>query len=78
MKRARLAMLLPVAGLLSLLAPATTAQAATDQATTAYTCYPKTPAAFDVTVSTVVSKQTTTTIIIVHSTSGLPVSGWAG
>ncbi len=70
MKRARLAMLLPVAGLLSLLAPATTAQAATDQATTAYTCFPNTPAAFDVTVSTVVSKQTTTTI-----SDGTPIPG---
>ena len=89
MKRVNIALLLPVAGLLALVAPAATAQAGTnwdnvqagthwdtvaltaaDQATTTFTCYPGTPAAFDVGVTTVVDKQTTTTL-----SDGTPIPG---
>lgn len=76
MNRAKLALLLPAAGVLALAAPAATAQAAAGrpaaagQATTAFTCFPGTPAAFDVTDSNVVDKQTTTTI-----PDGTPIPG---
>lgn len=72
MRRAKIVMLLPLAALLGLVAPATAVQAATsgaqaattsDQAAdTTFTCYPNTPAAFNVAVSNVVDKQTTTTL----------------
>ena len=79
MRRARLVLLLPVASLLALVAlvaPARAAStdgqatAAADQATTTYTCYPDTPAAFNVAVSNVVDKQTTTTLA-----DGTPIPG---
>jgi hypothetical protein len=79
MRRARLVLLLPAASLLALVALVAPAQAATadgqaaagaDQATTAYTCYPNTPAAFNVAVSNVVDKQTTTTLA-----DGTPIPG---
>jgi hypothetical protein len=77
MRRANLVLLLPVVLLLALLAPAA-AQAATtgSQATaaagqaTTYTCYPSSPAAFNITVSNVVDKQTTTTL-----SDGTPIPG---
>jgi hypothetical protein len=83
MRRAKLVLLLPVVPLLVLLAPAAaqavTAQTATadnqaatatDQATTTYTCYPDTPAAFNVAVSNVTDKQVTTTL-----NDGTPIPG---
>jgi len=79
MRRARLVLLLPAASLLTLVALVAPARAATtdgqaaaaaDQATTAYTCYPNTPAAFNVAVSNVVDKQTTTTLA-----DGTPIPG---
>jgi hypothetical protein len=79
MRRAKLVLLIPVVPLLALLAPAAAAQAATagrqaataaDQATTTYTCYPNTPAAFNIAVSNVVDKQTTTTL-----SDGTPIPG---
>jgi hypothetical protein len=71
MRRAKLALLLPVVPLISLVIPATAHAAVTaSQATTAYTCYPSTPAAFNVTVSTVIDKQTTTTL-----KDGTPIPG---
>jgi hypothetical protein len=79
MRRARLILLLPAASLLALVALVAPARAATtdgqaaaaaDQATTAYTCYPNTPAAFNVAVSNVVDKQTTTTLA-----DGTPIPG---
>jgi hypothetical protein len=79
MRRARLVLLLPAASLLALVALVAPAQAATtdgqataaaDQATTTYTCYPSTPAAFNVAVSNVVDKQTTTTLA-----DGAPIPG---
>jgi len=79
MRRARLVLLLPAASLLALVALVAPARAATtdgqaaaaaDQATTAYTCYPNTPAAFNVAVSNVVDKQTTTTLA-----DGTPIPG---
>ena len=71
MGRAKLALLLPVVPLISLVIPATAHAAVTaSQATTAYTCYPSTPAAFNVTVSTVIDKQTTTTL-----KDGTPIPG---
>lgn len=71
MMRAKLALLLPVVPLISLVVPTTAHAAATDsQATPAYTCYPNTPAAFNVTDSTVVNKQTTTTL-----KDGTPIPG---
>jgi hypothetical protein len=80
MRRAKLALLVPVVPLLALAAPATAAQAASsgsqaattsDQAAdTTFTCYPNTPAAFNVAVSNVVDKQTTTTL-----NDGTPIPG---
>lgn len=79
MKRAKLALLLPVAGILAFVAPAAAAQAAptgsqaaaaTSQAATVFTCYPGTPAAFTVSDSNVVDKQTTTTL-----PDGTPIPG---
>jgi hypothetical protein len=80
MRRAKLVLLLPIAPLLALIAPAATAQAATEgsqatataeqAATTTYTCYPDTPAAFNVGVSNVVDNQTTTTL-----NDGTPIPG---
>jgi hypothetical protein len=79
MKRGKLALLLPIAPLFALVFPAAAAQAApadnhaatvSDQATTTYTCYPNTPKAFDVTLGTVVNKQTTTTLA-----DGTPIPG---
>jgi len=79
MRRAKLALLLPAVTLLALTAPAVAAQAATtaarapavaDQATATYTCYPGTPAAFNVSVGTVVNKQVTTTLA-----DGTPIPG---
>jgi hypothetical protein len=79
MRRARLVLLLPAASLLALVALVAPAQAATtdgqataaaDQATTTYTCYPSTPAAFNVAVSNVVDRQTTTTLA-----DGTPIPG---
>jgi hypothetical protein len=78
MRRAKLVLLLPVILLLALLAPAAAqaattgsqAQAAADQATTTYTCYPSSPAAFNIAVSNVVDKQTTTTL-----SDGTPIPG---
>jgi hypothetical protein len=79
MRRAKLVLLLPVVPLLALLAPAAAQAAATGsqvtaaagQATTTYTCYPNTSAAFNITVSNVVDKQTTTTL-----SDGYPVALW--
>jgi hypothetical protein len=86
MRRAKLVMLLPLAPLLGLVAPAATAHAAqaaqaatlgsqaattSDQAAdTTFTCYPNTPAAFNIAVSNVVDKQTTTTL-----KNGTPIPG---
>ena len=80
MRRAKLALLVPVVPLLALAAPAAAAQAASsgsqaatasDQAAdTTFTCYPNTPAAFNVAVSNVVDKQTTTTL-----NDGTPIPG---
>ena len=73
MRPAKLAVLLPIAALVAIVAPATAAQAktaATAQATTTYTCYPNTPAAFNVSNSDVVNKQVTTTLA-----DGTPIPG---
>jgi len=79
-RRAKLALLVPIVPLLALAAPAAAAQAASsgsqaattsDQAAdTTFTCYPNTPAAFNVAVSNVVDKQTTTTL-----NDGTPIPG---
>jgi hypothetical protein len=77
MRRARLAVLLPVAvllpiaTLLAVVTPAAAAQATTaaDQTVT-YTCYPGTSAAFNVSFSSVVDDQTTTTLA-----DGTPIPG---
>jgi hypothetical protein len=70
MRRAKLALLLPIAVLLAALVPTAVAQAATgaaqtttttDQAAT-YTCYPNPHFSFNVTFSTVLNKQVTTTL----------------
>jgi hypothetical protein len=80
MRRAKLALLVPIVALVALAAPAAAAQAASsgrqaattsDQAAdTTFTCYPNTPAAFNVAVSNVVDKQTTTTL-----NDGTPIPG---
>ncbi len=73
MRHAKLAVLLPIAALLAVAVPATSAQAetaATAQDTTTYTCYPDTPAAFNVSSSDVVNKQVTTTLA-----DGTPIPG---
>lgn len=63
MRGAKLAVLLPVVSLVIFAAPAAAAQAAAgaDQAV-AYTCYPDTSSAFNVTLGTLVNKQVTTTL----------------
>lgn len=74
MRHAGLAVLLPVAGLIAVAAPATPAAAA--QATTAsaqavtQACYPGTPFSFNVTFSTLVNTQVTTTLA-----DGTPIPG---
>jgi hypothetical protein len=70
MKRAKLAVLLPVLTLLAVVAPATAAQAKTAAEDTTYTCYPNTPFAFNVANSDVVNKQVTTTLA-----DGTPIPG---
>jgi hypothetical protein len=73
MRHAKLAVFLPIAALFAVVVPATAAQAktaATAQATTTYTCYPNTPAAFNVSTSNVVDKQVTTTLA-----DGTPIPG---
>jgi len=73
MRHAKLAVFLPIAALLAIVVPATAAQAktaATAQATTTYTCYPGTSAAFGVSNSDVVNKQVTTTLA-----DGTPIPG---
>ena len=73
MRHVKLAVLLPIAALLPSSLPATAAQAktaATAQATATYTCYPNTPAAFNVSNSDVVNKQVTTTLA-----DGTPIPG---
>jgi hypothetical protein len=73
MRHAKIAVFLPIAALLAVAVPATAAQAettATAQATTTYTCYPDTPAAFNVSSSNVVDKQVTTTLA-----DGTPIPG---
>jgi hypothetical protein len=63
MRHAKLAMLLPIAALVTFAAPTTTAQATTTAAqATTFTCYPNTSYAFNIGVSNVVDDQTTTTI----------------
>jgi|HubBroStandDraft_2_1064218.scaffolds.fasta_scaffold379473_1 hypothetical protein len=78
MRRAKLALLLPIAVLLAALVPTAVAQATTravqtttttDQAST-YTCYPNTRFSFNVTFSTVLNKQVTTTL-----KDGAPIPG---
>jgi hypothetical protein len=73
MRHVKPAMLLPILALLAAVVPATAAQAetsATAQDTTTYTCYPDTPAAFNVSNSDVVNKQATTTLA-----DGTPIPG---
>jgi len=71
MKRAKLAMLLPIAGLIAFAAPAAAAQATTTTASdSTFTCYPNTSHAFTLGVSTVVDNQITTTI-----PDGTPIPG---
>ncbi len=78
MRRAKLAMLLPVATLFAIAAPAAAAQAriaaapaaAPAQAATTYTCFPGTPFAFGISAGTVVNKQVTTTLA-----DGTPIPG---
>jgi hypothetical protein len=73
MRHIKIAVFLPIAALLAVVVPATAAQAktaATAQATTTYTCYPNTPAAFNVSTSNVVDKQVTTTLA-----DGTPIPG---
>jgi hypothetical protein len=78
MKRAKLAMLLPVLTLLAVAVPAAAAQAKSAPAhaktaaaqDTTYTCYPNTPFSFDVANSDVVNKQVTTTLA-----DGTPIPG---
>ena len=73
MRHAKLAVFLPIAALFAIVVPATAAQAetaATAQDTTTYTCYPNTPAAFNVSASDVVNKQVTTTLA-----DGTPIPG---
>lgn len=64
MRSARLAVLVSIFGLFAVAVPATAAQAKTTAAAQAptYTCYPSTPAAFSISTSDVVNKQTTTTL----------------
>jgi hypothetical protein len=67
----KLAVLLPIIGLVAFAAPAATAQATTTAASaTTYTCYPNTPYAFTIGVTNVVDNQTTTTI-----PDGTPIPG---
>jgi hypothetical protein len=73
MRRAKLAVLLPVVALVAIAVPATTAQASTgaaDQQTLTYTCYPGTSSAFNVSFPDVVNKQVTTTLA-----DGTPIPG---
>lgn len=73
MRYTKLAVLVPIFTLCAAVVPATAAQAktaATAQATTTYTCYPNTPAAFNIANSDVVNKQVTTTLA-----DGTPIPG---
>jgi hypothetical protein len=71
MRRVKIAILLPIAALIAMVAPAASAHAATTaQSDSTYTCYPGTPQAFDVGVTTVVNDQTTTTLA-----DGTPIPG---
>ena len=71
MRRAKLAVLVPILALLAVAAPATAAQAATSAAqATTYTCYPGTPSAFNLSNSDVVNKQVTKTLA-----DGTPIPG---
>ena len=73
MRHIKIAVFLPIAALFAVVVPATAAQAktaATAQDTTTYTCYPNTPAAFNVSTSDVVNKQVTTTLA-----DGTPIPG---
>jgi hypothetical protein len=78
MRRVKTALLLPAATLIAIAAPAAAAEAetagngATSAATqaTTYTCYPHTPFAFNVSNSSVVDKQVTTTLA-----DGTPIPG---
>jgi hypothetical protein len=72
MRRAKLAVLLPIATLLAVVTPAAAAQASTttsDQTLT-YTCYPGTSAAFNLAFPYVVDNQVTTTL-----PNGTPIPG---
>jgi hypothetical protein len=71
MRRVKIAILLPIAALIAMVAPAATSHAATTaQSDTTYTCYAGTPRAFNVEVTTVVNDQTTTTLA-----DGTPIPG---
>jgi hypothetical protein len=71
MRRAKLAVLLPILALLAIAAPTATAQATTTAAqAVTYTCYPNTPFAFSITNSDVVNKEVTTTLA-----DGTPIPG---
>lgn len=71
MRRIKIAILLPIAALIAIVAPAASAHATTTaQQDTTFTCYPGTPAAFDVGVTNVVDNQTTTTLA-----DGTPIPG---
>jgi hypothetical protein len=70
MRRVKFMMLLPIVTLVALVTPVAAAQATTDAAAPAFTCYANTPAAFAVSNSTLVSHQVTTTI-----PDGTPIPG---
>jgi hypothetical protein len=71
MRRVKIVILLPIAALIAMVAPAASAHAATTaQSDTTYTCYLGTPRAFNVEVTTVVNDQTTTTLA-----NGTPIPG---
>jgi hypothetical protein len=71
MRRAKLALLLPIVTLLAVVAPAAAAQAKTPPAqAVTYTCYPNTPHSFNVAFSNVADKQVTTAL-----KDGTPIPG---